>query len=551
MDMRRRGLELVSELLGVFKLALDQAARPAVVELAGSEGRDAPVTGSISPRAEGGAAPAMLASQNPEPVQLAALPPDLASPEAEGRAPPEAEQFAGPARSRAVQAEAPALVYQALGSGAASDALTVLQIDDVARIDVAMPLGEVPLAPQVLQGRDEDAPVFGALPAARLARPASNAVVEVHSVAPESPAAAETAQPAPVAEERLPWPEPVLPPPARVASQPAPEPVTEPEPVPQPVAEPEPEPELPRVLVVNGNEYYGTALADHIIGTAANDHFEGYAGDDSFDGAGGRNTVSYWSHGGESGVQIDLEAGTATDTYGDHDSLISIQNIRGSERHDAILGDMVGNFLRGDDGDDLIDGRSGDDALFGNAGADTLMGGAGRETLAGGQGADLIDGGEGHDLLDYSLDGGALGISVDLKTGFIIDSWGDLDMASNVEELRGTDQDDFIRLSDNGVRVELGRGDDWLFAGAGKDIIVLGREDGIFGVETGRDWINDFDIQLDVLDLSAAGYESLDDVLANAVGIDLGVALDDGHGNVITLVDVHISQLDQINYLFG
>jgi hypothetical protein len=73
----------------------------------------------------------------------------------------------------------------------------------------------------------------------------------------------------------------------------------------------------------------------------------------------------------------------------------------------------------------------------------------------------------------------------------------------------------------------------------------------VFGVQAGQDRVNDFDVRHDTLDLAGAGYHDLQDVLAHAVGIDLGVALDDGAGSIITLVDVNINQLGQMHYLFA
>lgn len=546
MDMRRRGLELVNELVGVFKLALDQAARSAVAGLAASasgEAPDAPVTGSIGRQDEAQSSPRADVAQSAvaagdEPMRLAALPADqtgLSTPEAPERIQPDHDQFAGPAARRAAQSEAPPLVYQALGSGAATFVADALQIDGVSRVDVAMPeanemLGvhwfasgsdEAPLAPVPSPGLPVDAALL------ETPEPNSEAKTLVQPALLPSPGAVELAlppaEPAPVLEVIL----------LKNLGSSS-----------EFKSETKPEPEPSEVIVIQTHEFYGTERADSIIATPGNDFLAGHDGNDTLDGAGGYNTVGYWRDGGTEGVHVDLVTGQVTGTYGDHDTLINIQNIRGSEQDDIILGDVVGNFLRGAEGDDLIDGRMGDDALFGEAGDDTLSGGAGRETLVGGQGADLIDGGEGYDLLDYQLDGGAVGISVNLKTGFIIDTWGDLDIASNIEGLRATDRDDFIRLSDNGVRVELGGGDDWAFGGAGSDVFV-------FGASGGKDRVNDFDVDLDTLDLAAAGYDSLDDVLANAVGIDLGVMLDDGRGNVITLVDVNINQLAQLNYVFG
>ena len=91
------------------------------------------------------------------------------------------------------------------------------------------------------------------------------------------------------------------------------------------------------------------------------------------------------------------------------DTLISVENIIGSDDDDVLLGDAAANVLSGEDGNDLINGRrgadtlnggDGDDTLIGGRGADTLNGGNGNDTLNGGRGADTLEGGAGNDILN-------------------------------------------------------------------------------------------------------------------------------------------------------
>ena len=70
------------------------------------------------------------------------------------------------------------------------------------------------------------------------------------------------------------------------------------------------------------------------------------------------------------------------------DTLISIENLNGSQYDDYLTGDGASNGLNGDFGDDHLFGLGDNDLLDGSAGNDTLDGGAGADTMAGGTGND-------------------------------------------------------------------------------------------------------------------------------------------------------------------
>ncbi len=121
----------------------------------------------------------------------------------------------------------------------------------------------------------------------------------------------------------------------------------------------------------------GTMFADTLTGAAGFQNFRGTGGDDTIDGGDGYDEVDYDGSrddfATESGVIVDLEAGTATDKFGDTDTLISIEGVRGSDLADQITGDNQNNFIRGEDGDDTIEGGGGDDQLRGEGGIDTAV----------------------------------------------------------------------------------------------------------------------------------------------------------------------------------
>ena len=89
----------------------------------------------------------------------------------------------------------------------------------------------------------------------------------------------------------------------------------------------------------------------------------------------------------------------------------AVDNLGG---HDTVIGTAEAELLDGGAGNDSVEGRGGNDTLAGGTGADTLDGGAGDDRLSGGDGSDLLFGGEGFDLVDYGLEGGTVGVGVNL-----------------------------------------------------------------------------------------------------------------------------------------
>ena len=132
----------------------------------------------------------------------------------------------------------------------------------------------------------------------------------------------------------------------------------------------------------------GTQNADSFVGTDGDQYFAGLAGNDTFDGGAGETDLVDYNRatialGAVQGAVVDLEAGTATDPFGDADTLISIEALRGSNLGDTLTGSAGANSLDGDGGND------------------TLIGGAGDDTLRGGDDNDSLDGGDGVDVATY------------------------------------------------------------------------------------------------------------------------------------------------------
>ncbi len=176
---------------------------------------------------------------------------------------------------------------------------------------------------------------------------------------------------------------------------------------------------------VSGFEgFQGSFNADTFNGSTGGNYFEGLAGNDLFIGGGGNDTISYQSddsfEGGQNGIIVDLDTGTtgghingtATDGFGDTDTLIDISSVEGTRYDDTITGNNSRNDLSGHDGDDQLNGEGGDDNLNGGDGKDTIHGGSGRDDINGDDGNDVIYGEAGDDNINGggggdSMEGGA------------------------------------------------------------------------------------------------------------------------------------------------
>ncbi|UWQ77573.1 spondin domain-containing protein [Leisingera sp. M658] len=108
------------------------------------------------------------------------------------------------------------------------------------------------------------------------------------------------------------------------------------------------------------------------------------------------------------GLNAGFDDGNVFDEAVETDTLISIENLEGSDDGDDLRGDNGANLLNGNGGDDILRGRrsndelnggDGNDDLRGNRGADTLDGGSGDDVLRGGRGSDQLNGGSGNDEL--------------------------------------------------------------------------------------------------------------------------------------------------------
>lgn len=223
--------------------------------------------------------------------------------------------------------------------------------------------------------------------------------------------------------------------------------------------------------VLNLESVGGTAFADILVGNAAPDgvsltSVRGGNGADTLVAPTGATRVlaDYFSDPDANldgnGVMANLASGTATDGWGNADTLIGIRAVNGGAFRDVLSGSSNG-------GEYLL-GQGGDDTLSGGDGGDTLAGGDGNDTLSGGTGNDSLFGNAGNDLMDAGTAG------TDLMSG-------------------GTGDDVYaIRSAPMNVFEAAGEGNDtafvfangWFSAGNIETILLLGTATQVYGGST-------------------------------------------------------------------
>ncbi len=334
----------------------------------------------------------------------------------------------------------------------------------------------------------------------------------------------------------------------------------------------------------NNDTLRGNILANELFGFAGNDSLSGAAGDDTLRGgtgndniAGGANDDELWGDAGNdtldggsgidlvryredlAGIVANLTTGVATDGSGSTDTLISIENLHGSDFSDRITGDALANRLFGFAGADSINGGGGNDVLLGGNGADTITGGDGDDEIWGETGDDTLDGGLGNDLARYVND--ASGIIANLAIGSATDGSGATDTLISIENIHGSAFYDLITGDAQANRLYGFDGADTISGAGGNDVLLGGNgADRIFGGDGDDEiWGEAGDDTLDGgLGNDTARY--LNAVQGVEVDLETGMARD-GHNTtdvLISIENVHGSNFNDIlngdnnaNRLFG
>ncbi|MBT7745754.1 MAG: hypothetical protein HN725_10715 [Alphaproteobacteria bacterium] len=136
----------------------------------------------------------------------------------------------------------------------------------------------------------------------------------------------------------------------------------------------------------------GTNQADTLTGGSGSfEQFEGMGGNDTIDGGSGTDRVTYenehfFGSTSTNGVTVNLSSGTATDTFGNTDTLSNIEQVTGTANADSLTGDSNNNALIGLGGADGLSGGAGDDSFRVQSNTDIVSG----ESINGGTGTDTI-----------------------------------------------------------------------------------------------------------------------------------------------------------------
>ncbi|MFN3857338.1 MAG: hypothetical protein ACK4RV_06260 [Caulobacter sp.] len=212
---------------------------------------------------------------------------------------------------------------------------------------------------------------------------------------------------------------------------------------------------------------------DILRGGGGDDVLNGGAGNDILDGGDGVDTADYSD--AAAAVFINLANPNGQNTGGSGiDTLISIENVIGSDFNDQLVGSTGANTLDGGAGDDSLIGQQGDDHLIGGDGFDFLRGRDGNDHLEGGDDDDYLQGGAGDDIMD----GGAgndrvsmfpslptdpqTGVTVDLAIAGPQDTGQGLDTFIDIEHVNAGGFDDVLRGN---------AGANWLWGGGGADTL--------------------------------------------------------------------------------
>jgi Ca2+-binding RTX toxin-like protein len=220
----------------------------------------------------------------------------------------------------------------------------------------------------------------------------------------------------------------------------------------------------------------GTQFADTFNGNTGDDNFEGFAGDDVFIGGDGTDLVSYhreYVGGGLSGAFVDLAGNSATDSFGNTDTLTGIEDVMGTMFDDTLLGDGNDNDLQSLQGNDFIRGGAGADIIdAGKAGTggfrhDIVIGDAGNDTF------NVDDENSKTTVLAYAFEAGGAGVTVNLATGTATDTFGNVDTLNGVRFIVATDNNDNLTGSTGDDVLAPGRGaTDTVNGNGGTDILA-------------------------------------------------------------------------------
>jgi Ca2+-binding RTX toxin-like protein len=300
---------------------------------------------------------------------------------------------------------------------------------------------------------------------------------------------------------------------------------------------------------IEGSNQSDTLIGDGevntIVGLLGDDTLIGGGGDDTLNGSSGIDTADYKNSG-----SMDINLNTREAIGDGLDTLISIENINGSDNRDTIIGSADINTLKGNGGSDY---------LYGGDQNDTLDGGEGDDTLDGGAGDDLIDGGADKNMASYlsSLSK----VEVDLSINGYQDTRGaGLDKLERVQDLQGSSHDDTLKGDSDDNSILGSKGNDFLYGGNGVDYLDGGEDsntlrggagdDILYGVE-GNDSVDFSNLNTTVEINLEDGYADGSDGHDTLIEIENAIGSQDGDTITSSSVKNIIDGQDGDDTLYG
>ena len=242
----------------------------------------------------------------------------------------------------------------------------------------------------------------------------------------------------------------------------------------------------------------GGSADDTFTGSAADNRFDGGDGDDILNGGAGIDTAVYARSTGVVIVDLSITGRQNTQTQG-YDTLISIENLVGSNAGDGLAGNALANVIDGGQGQDYMAGGAGDDtylvddsgdnAVEGvNAGYDTVISQVNYSLNANIEALTLASGRDGvGNALDNVVTGniGDNNLLGDDGSDQLYGLAGadNLYGQAGVDFLYGGDGNDTLNGGDAGDALYGGNGDDYLLGGAGQDWLEGGLGNDTYIVE--------------------------------------------------------------------
>jgi Ca2+-binding RTX toxin-like protein len=292
--------------------------------------------------------------------------------------------------------------------------------------------------------------------------------------------------------------------------------------------------------LININQAWGSNFNDMLVGsnvTSFKEHFMGGAGNDTINGQGGLDVVRY--NGSGTSVNVNLSTGLASDGQGGVDTLINIEEVRGSRFDDVLIGS-----------------------------------GASLEIFHGMQGNDTINGAGGIDQVSYYYDsdsnGDGAGVLVNLSTSNIVNGqWMDvtasalagtalqdngIDTLLNIEDAVGTIFNDVLVGSSGSNKLEGREGFDLLVGGAGNDTLDGGTGNDSMVGDDGNDnyYVHDVgDVVSETNAATAGGIDTVYSYLTHTSTQTYTLGTNVENGRIVTTTASNMTGNSLSNFLYA